>query len=512
MRKYFESPGLGAFIQYCLLVLLAFMCTFCSSSKKALHATRKYPAEELQKDYMLFRNVLEESHPSLYWFTTKDSMDHFFDWGYRQLSDSMNERDFRMVLSYVVTQIKCGHTSVRASKKYYRYLDTAKLKLFPLSLKIWDDTMVVTSNINRRDSILKRGTIITAIDGRPAADLIDTLLNYVTGDGNATIGKYQSLSNRGNFAAVYRNVFGLPDTLQIQYIDSAGLPGHTFLKAYDPRDTVGKLRLNIREPGRNEIRQRELVSSRNVQIDPSLRSAYMTVNTFSRGNRLKGFFKKSFRTISKLNLQHLVIDLRANGGGDAGISTMLTQYLIDKKFKIADSLYAIKRSSKYRKHIKWQRVYWLMAKIVTRKHADGKYHFGYFERHYYKPREKYHFNGSVYLLTGGNSFSATTLVLKVLQGQPNVKIIGEETGGGAYGNTAWMIPDVVLPETGVRFRLPKFRLVMDRNLVKAGRGVIPDVEVRATPETIRQGIDPKVEMVKEMIKKAPSTLTQRSKE
>ena len=44
-----------------------------------------------------------------------------------------------------------------------------------------------------------------------------------------------------------------------------------------------------------------------------------------------------------------------------------------------------------------------------------------FERHYFKPRKKHHFDGNIYLLTGGNSFSATTLVLKALQGQSNVK-------------------------------------------------------------------------------------------
>lgn len=70
-----------------------------------------------------------------------------------------------------------------------------------------------------------------------------------------------------------------------------------------------------------------------------------------------------------------------------------------------------------------------------------------------------------------------------------------------------MIPDVVLPETGVRFRLPKFRLVMDQTLVKNGRGVMPDIEVRATPELILRGIDPKIEMVKEIIKKAQSGAT-----
>lgn len=437
-------------------------------------------------------------------------MDYYFDRGYEQIQDSMNERDFRMLLTYVAGKIKCGHTSVRPSKKYNKYLDTARLKLFPLSVKVWGDTMVVTSNINRRDSVLKRGTIITSIDGRSAALLIDTLLNYVTGDGNAIIGKYQSLSNRGNFATLYRNVFGLADTMQVEYIDSLGEARSTFLKPYDPKDTAGKLRLNIQQPRKKDIRRAELVSNRNVQIDPSLGSAYMTVSTFSRGNKLKSFFKKSFKTYDRLNLQHLVIDVRSNGGGDAGISTLLTQYLVNKKFRIADSLYTGKRSSRYRGYIEWQRIYWLMTRFVTRKRADGNYHFGYYERHYFKPRKKHHFDGNIYLLTGGNSFSATTLVLKTLQGQPNVKIIGEETGGGAYGNTAWMIPDVVLPKTGVRFRLPKFRLVMDKDLVKEGRGVFPDIEVRATPELILKGVDPKVEVVKEIIKKAQPNTTQRN--
>jgi hypothetical protein len=78
-------------------------------------------------------------------------------------------------------------------------------------------------------------------------------------------------------------------------------------------------------------------------------------------------------------------------------------------------------------------------------------------------------------------------------------VIGEETGGGAYGNTAWMIPDVTLPNTKVRFRLPKFRLVMDEKLVKDGRGIIPDIQVSPTQETIRRGIDPKAAVIRRLI-------------
>lgn len=88
---------------------------------------------------------------------------------------------------------------------------------------------------------------------------------------------------------------------------------------------------------------------------------------------------------------------------------------------------------------------------------------------------------------------------QALKGQSNVLIVGEETGGGAYGNTAWMIPDVTLPNTRIKFRLPKFRLVMNSDLVNDGRGVLPDIEVPPDVESLRMGIDMKVEVVRELI-------------
>ena len=78
-------------------------------------------------------------------------------------------------------------------------------------------------------------------------------------------------------------------------------------------------------------------------------------------------------------------------------------------------------------------------------------------------------------------------------------MVGEETGGGAYGNTAWLIPDVTLPHTNVRFRLPLFRLVIDRAGEK-GRGVVPEVPALPSVEAIRKNEDYKLEKVKELIR------------
>ncbi len=486
---------------YLLAMWLVFVGVGCSVSREAWSPQQKYPASKLKRDYTIFRNVLEESHPSLYWFTPKDSMDYYFDYGYSRIADSMTEPQFKNLLQFVTNKIRCGHTSVKSSRRYIHYLDTARTKVFPLSFRIWPDHMVLTGNLIRRDSILRRGTVITRIDGYSIKQLSDTFLNYLSWDGHSFNGKYQVLSNRGTFGSLYQQLWGPKDSLTVTYLDRDGLEKQAIVPMYEPKpDSSGKLPVVRRtEPRNQEPRSQVLNGARHMQVDTTLSSAYMTLNTFSRGTRLRPFFRKAFRMLEKHRIRHLVVDVRSNGGGDAGLSTLLTRYLANQKFKLADSLYAISRSSNYSKYIKWQPVYWSMMQAVTRKRKDGKFHFGYFENHYFYPKKRHHFDGDIYIITGGNSFSATTLFAKVLQGQKNVTIVGEETGGGSYGNTAWMIPDVVLPNTKVRFRLPRFRLVMDKELVKEGRGIIPDIEVGPTPETIRLGIDPKVETVRKLI-------------
>jgi hypothetical protein len=63
-----------------------------------------------------------------------------------------------------------------------------------------------------------------------------------------------------------------------------------------------------------------------------------------------------------------------------------------------------------------------------------------------------------------------------------------------------MIPDVTLPVTGVRFRLPRYRLVVDRTRVKDGRGILPDVQALPSVEALSKGLDFKTAKVKELIR------------
>src|SRR5450432_371158 len=149
-----------------LFSTLFIVTLFCSCSvSKNYNPDKKYSKEELQQDYSLLRNILEKKHPSLYWYTPKDSMDYFFDEGYKAIGDSMTELQFGWkILAPLTATIHCGHTSFSMSKRWNKFIKDRRIPSFPLYMKIWNDTMVVTGNLNRNDTIIKRGTIITSIN------------------------------------------------------------------------------------------------------------------------------------------------------------------------------------------------------------------------------------------------------------------------------------------------------------------------------------------------------------
>ena len=105
----------------------------------------------------------------------------------------------------------------------------------------------------------------------------------------------------------------------------------------------------------------------------------------------------------------------------------------------------------------------------------------------------------VYVLTNGLTFSASSLFCNAVKGQHNITLIGEETGGGWYGNSGIMIPDITLPVTKLRVRLPYFRIVQYHHISEKGTGVIPDIYIKPVYKDVINGVDTKMEKVREMI-------------
>jgi len=475
----------------------------CSSSLKNYDPAKKYGRTELQADFTLLRNILETKHPSLYWYTSKDSMDNSFDRYYRAIEDSMTELQFGWkILAPLTSHIHCGHTSFGMSRAYNRWADNKRFPAFPLQMKIWNDTMVVTANLNRKDSLLKRGTFITAVNGLRAREMTRVLFDYMTEDGRADNINYVRLSS--NFPYYHRNVFGLSRNYTVAYIDSSGSEKTIKVPLFEfPRDSSRKSvpRPTAASKSKKETRQQRLLTARSLAIDTAANTAIITLNTFSTGG-LRKFFRQTFRYIRKTGIGHVVLDLRSNGGGRINLSTLLTRYVIRTPFRVTDTAFAAARSLRpYTRYIKNGLVNNLGLLFFTKKKADGLYHFGYWERKFYKPKKINHYEGDLYVLTNGQTFSASALFCNAVKGQPGITLVGEETGGGWHGNNGILIPDITLPNTRLRVRLPLFRLVQYNHVPKNGSGVVPDIYIGTSYDALIKGYDKKMKTVMEIISK-----------
>ncbi|MDB5230507.1 MAG: peptidase family [Chitinophagaceae bacterium] len=361
--------------------------------------------------------------------------------------------------------------------------------------------MVVLSSIYRNDPVFKRGTIITAINGVNSRQLLDSMFRLISTDGYADNFKSQVVSF--NFPVYYVNTFGISKEFTINYIDSTGLPKTTVLPAYTlPKRDTSKRRVPVillPRPTRKERKRFELLTKRNFSIDADSKTAFIQLNTFS-GGKLSDFYYSAFKKLKKDSIQNLVIDLRQNGGGSIGNSTLLTRYLINQPFHVADTVAAVSRRMRYGSYIHPSWLYWLSMNLFTHQESDGRFHMRILEKHKYKPKKKNHFNGNVFIIQGGYTFSAATMFISSVLHQSNVTTVGEETGGGYYGNTAVHLPAIVLPNSRIRVILPLFHMVFDSTREKTGRGIFPKVMIPPSSAAIKAGTDSKVEAVRQIIK------------
>jgi hypothetical protein len=493
-------------IRFIPVALLIWAMNGCAVSGRNSDPLQKYAPEALREDYDLLQDVLEKFHPSLYWYTPREQMDSIFRHYRGAIRDSMTQQQFGFrVLAPVTTSIRCGHTSFSFSRQYTKYFRGLPLPSFPLYLKIWGDTMVVTENRDRSDSTFRRGTRITSINGLGAARLASTMFRFMPTDGYAENINYIRLSSA--FPYYHRNIFGLQKNYQVGYLDSLGLPKTAVLPVYIPKQDTGRKRppaFAVPRDKRMSRTERKL-ETRSLAVDKQLRSAYMNVESFDNGFSLKRFYRQSFRRLRKEQVEHLVIDVRNNGGGKVDNYTALARYLKDTAFRVADSAFALRRNfNRYGKYFQSNEVNWLAMKLFVTGKRSGLHRFRYWENHVFRPRSRNHFDGQVYLVISGPTFSASSLFCNTMKGQSNVTLVGEETGGGAYGNSGLMIPQITLPHTGMRVRVPLFRIVQYKHPPKDGRGVVPDIYVTPTVEGVTRGRDLKMEKVQELIRQSRS--------
>lgn len=475
----------------------------------------KYPVVALREDFLLLRTALEKVHPGIYWYTSKDSMDTYFDEAYAQIERPMTEREFYRLILPVLVQVKCGHTYPEMSAAYY-HSGYPGNEYLPFELFLDGERLFIVKN-QSTDSTLFEGDEILKLGAYTVAEVVEKARSLQSADGNNASWKNKFVS-LFYFEEVYTEYFNGKSPFDITVLDKNGVVRETSVETpkkmtepVKPEALLSRREFFKKEKARREAEQAALIKFRLTKGDSS--AAILKISGFSYdlvyGVSYKRKHKAIFETIAERNLQNLVIDLRGNTGGNLMIAEDLMRYLVDKPFRSVEKSELQTDDIAYlktlRQHFEKQRHGHAFAMNIVKRKDEKTYTFRYSDKNLIKPHRDNRFNGNIYVITDGWVFSAGSIFVSSLKTNRQITVVGEETGGAAVGCSGGRISKLVLPNTHLRVFFPHFRIYAVTDAKADGHGVIPDYEVRPTLSDVANRHDPEMKKVFELIKHLGST-------
>jgi hypothetical protein len=438
----------------------------------------KLTREQMLEDLRVLRGALEEGHPGIYRYTGKAELDRIFDSAEKSIDRPMDAYELYRLLAPVVGAVKCGHTDLLLPTRLRDEL-TEKTPLLPLQVRILDGKAYVFRDLVHADRRLA-GREIRSVNGVPASRIVATLLPAMSADGDV-VSRRQTLAGR-QFSQYLVSLMGLHAPYEVTVAEAGSGKEETVRLA-------GMRYPEMREASQAQARKPAPSDEPALSFVDGGRIAVMKIPAFSG---VRGFIDDSFEEIHAKGSKALIIDVRDNGGGEDSLGKQLFSYLVDKPFKYYDDLVFNKTSYEFEKYASQTMS---PPPGMYERGKDGKYHWVGHPNWGINQPSRPTFRGKVLILINGLSFSTTSEFLSHAHFNKRATFIGEESGGGYYGNTSGYMPTITLPHSGLRLELPVMAYYMAVSGYKdASRGVIPDYPVPYTIAELIDGKDKEMEL------------------
>lgn len=465
------------------------------------YTPRLLTAEEATRDVNLLIRALETVHPGLYRYTAKPKIDGAFAQLKSVASAPVTELALHGAIAQMIAIIHCDHTKAEMSDELTAYRTNNPTHL-PLRFQLIEGRMIVVSNDGQAGA-LPIGSEILSINRMAVPALLLKLAPLVSYDGTTDQAIAAKLADDSDlmgddFNENYPALFGFPDSWLIEWkpVGSADFITSTLKPIkFAEWTTLAGPGAKYRSEFYNAVTWRMSGKSARLGIDTFVNYR----NPVQATTFLGGFFA----AMKEAGIEHLILDLRKNGGGSEDVSVALGRYLIDRPFTWSKPIrYKAVRYGDLPQYFEtWgdrkarfnppmsaftrttDGLYDLIPVLSGSELSDGDTTFEQL------PIGALGFSGRLTILSGPRNGSGATRTIAQLKEKAGAVVIGEDSAGSAEGPTSGSIFLMKLPESGIKVRIPEAWNRTDIDSFTVGKGVAVDQLVVPTLADFEAGRD-----------------------
>ena len=453
-----------------ILVFAAVSATFAAPAEK------RFEPAVVRADFGELYQRLAASHFDLFARRSKAEYDALFRRMETSFNRPMTAVEVRVAFQKFMAFGRVAHSRIDFPSDAYGAFRDAGGRAMPLYVRVMRGRVFVTDNGS--DAPIAPGDEIVALDGTPITAWLARLAAHVSADNDYMMETL--LENR--FAPLLWMELGAVDRFRVAVRDARG----------GTREVVVPART------RDEIRAALAKKPPTLDLDWNERSfkviggvGYLRPGPFYNNDpnatniwdasQFGRFIDASFEQLLASKAGALVIDLRANPGGDNSFSDLMVAWFATKPFRfcreflIRQSEAAVAANAK-RIPLTQGSPDPISAKLAAAYGAHKTGDIFPFEIQIANPRPGARFTGKVYLLINRHSYSNTVQVAALAQDYGFATIIGEETSDLA--TTYGAMEQFTLSRTGIDVGFPKAHIIRVNGDLRP-RGVVPDILIDA---------------------------------
>lgn len=424
---------------------------------------RSLPVYQLHEDIDAYYFGALERHPDLKHRVDPEFLQQKVDELKQEITRPMNRLEFFRVVGKLTQYFDDGHSLLLWPYPEFEALREAGAKPFPFALvpDAAGRTLLRADYHNRDGALLRAGTEITAINGIPMVEIVDTLQQYAGGES-------RYLRSQFTLARVGRYLWA-----SYGFIDN-------FTVAYRDGDTSGVLDIQAAQEWTRKDDSNTDKEFYYRQMDQE--TGYLYVGHFDIDiDWFEDFVDNSFASIREQGIKTLIVDIRDNTGGNTDSATYLARYFAQQPFRMVSKM-SEKLNHDNRGIGAWRGD---VGEILETDWDDWVEPMPSDER----------FDGDTYLLIGPITYSSGIVFATAMQDNGMATLIGAKTGGNANQTAQGNLFN--LPNSQLRAYIATRLLVRPNGNLDAG-GVKPDRVARPDAESLRQGIDVAVESARKL--------------